>query len=42
EVPDGGVDIQGKFKVLNFVMQLKYHYDKDHKVDVNDVRSFCA
>ncbi|CAG8692546.1 2359_t:CDS:2, partial [Cetraspora pellucida] len=42
EVPDGGVDIQGKFKVLKFVMQLKYHYDKDHKVDVNDVRAFCA
>ncbi|CAG8778373.1 7571_t:CDS:1, partial [Cetraspora pellucida] len=41
EVPDGGVDLQGKFRSLNFIMQLKYHYDNNHKVDVGDIRGFC-
>ncbi|CAG8741583.1 4587_t:CDS:2, partial [Cetraspora pellucida] len=41
KVPDGGIDIHGKFGNVYYVMQLKYHYDtKKYSVNVEDVRSF--
>ncbi|CAG8774185.1 14966_t:CDS:1, partial [Cetraspora pellucida] len=41
EVPDGGVDIHGSYKNLNFAMQVKYHHDNKNNVGVGDIREFC-
>ncbi|CAG8783494.1 8803_t:CDS:2, partial [Cetraspora pellucida] len=41
EVPDGGIDMNGKFFNVRYEMQAKYHIDpKKHPVDVGDIRKF--